>query len=165
MANTAVGIYSPALDEEIAPFGGSYRGPLAKYRRVVWYTAAPRTEQYMRDLFRAVVPAGLFLNARTDDNWAQRAAAADLVVLLYPDCIGLGFWPLERKIRRLRKDWAAVRVLNGRRREFVLNRSVIAALRFRRALSRLLVGEALFTAAFVVATPVFLLQDVLRGRK
>ena len=165
MASPVVGIYSPALDEEIAPFGGSYRGPLAKYRRVVWYTAAPRTEQYMRDLFRAVVPDGLFLNARTDHDWAQRAAAADRVVLLYPDSIGLGFWPLERKIGRLRKDWAAVRVLNGRRREFVLTRSVIAALRFRRALSRLLVGEALFTAAFVVATPVFLLQDVLRGRK
>ena len=165
MANPAVGIYSPALDEEIAPFGGSYPGPLAKYRRVVWYTAAPRTEQYMRELFRAVVPGGLFLNIRTDHDWGQRAAAADLVVLLYQDSIGLGFWPLERKIRRLRKDWAAVRVLNGRRREFVLTPSVIAALRFRRVLSRLLVGEALFTAAFVLATPVFLLHDVFRRRK
>lgn len=165
MGSPVVGIYSPALDEEIAPFAGSYRGPIAKYRRVVWYTAAPRTEQYMRDLFRAVVPDGLFLNTRTDHDWGQRAAAADLVVLLYPDSIGLGFWPLERKIWRLRKDWAAVRVLNGRRREFVLTRSVVAALRFRRVLSRLLVGEALFTAAFVLATPVFLLHDVFRGRK
>jgi hypothetical protein len=165
MASPVVGIYSPALDEEIAPFAGSYRGPLAKYRRVVWYTAAPRTEQYMRDLFRAVVPDGLFLNTRTDHDWGQQAAAADLVVLLYPDSIGLGFWPLERKIWRLRRGWAAVRVLNGRRREFVLTRSVIAALRFRRVLSRLLVGEALFTAAFVLATPVFLLHDVFRRRK
>lgn len=165
MGSPVVGIYSPALDEEIAPFAGSYRGPIAKYRRVVWYTAAPRTEQYMRDLFRAVVPDGLFLNTRTDHDWGQRAAAADVVVLLYPDSIGLGFWPLERKIWRLRKGWAAVRVLNGRRREFVLTRSVVAALRFRRVLSRLLVGEALFTAAFVLATPVFLLHDVFRGRK
>lgn len=165
MGSPVVGIYSPALDEEIAPFAGSYRGPIAKYRRVVWYTAAPRTEQYMRDLFRAVVPDGLFLNTRTDHDWGRRAAAADLVVLLYPDSIGLGFWPLERKIWRLRKGWAAVRVLNGRRREFVLTRSVVAALRFRRVLSRLLVGEALFTAAFVLATPVFLLHDVFRGRK
>jgi len=46
-----------------------------------------------------------------------------------------------------------------------LTGSVIAARRFRRVLSRLLVGEALFTAAFVVATPVFLLLDVLRARK
>src|SRR5260370_39227049 len=116
MADSGVGIDGPALDEESAPFAGSYGRALEKYRRVVWYTAAPRTEQYMRDLFCAVVPDGLFLNTRTDPDWRHRAAAAAVIVLLYPDSIGLRFWPLERQIQRFRKDSAAIRGLNGRRR-------------------------------------------------
>jgi hypothetical protein len=165
MAQSTVGIYSSKLDSTIAPYKGRYVGLIAKYRRVIWYTASPRPEQYMRDLFAAFAPDGKFVHVEQDSRWEAAAKATDTIVLLYPDAIGLGFSPLERRIRRIKKDYAAVKVLNGRRRHFLLTRSVVASLRMRRVISRLMFGEVLFTAFFVVATPFLLLDDLVRGRK
>jgi len=160
-----VGIFSAPLDTAIEPYHGKYSGPIAKYRRVIWYTANPRSEQYMHDLFQARTPEGTFVNADKDSQWESTAADADVVVLLYPDAIGLGFAPIERRIAPSKKDWTTVRVLNGRRREFVLTPAVAASLRWRRALSRLMVGEILFTLVFIIATPAFLILDFIGRRK
>jgi hypothetical protein len=165
MPHSVVGVFSASLDKTIEAYHGRYLGPIAKYRRVIWYTANPRTEQYMRDLFQTRAPEGTYVNADTDNQWESTAAAADEVLLLYPDAIGLEFARIERKIARSKKDWAVIRVLNGRRREFVLTSSVATALRWRRALSRLMVGEAIFTLFFIIATPVFLILDFIGGRK
>lgn len=164
MNHLVVGLFSPSLDASIAPYGGRYTGMRAKYRRLIWYTAAPRPEDYMRDLFHDAMSDGVFVRIDPEGQWKRRAASADVVVLLYPDAIGLGYLPVERQIARVRKAWAAVRVLNGRRRGFLLTPSVLAGLWLRRMLSRLLVGELVFTVFFVLITPIFLLLDLLRER-
>src|ERR1051325_7640443 len=87
------------------------------YRRAVWLKAKPRGEDYMRALFNERYPAGEFVNADEERDWARRLRDADPVVLLYPDSTGLHFSPLEEAVERSRKTWATVRVLNGRRRD------------------------------------------------
>lgn len=165
MSASVVGLYLPKLDAEIAPYEGRYEGLVAKYRRLIWYTADPRPEPYMRELFSRHHADGVFVNVNADPAWQQAAAGADTVVLLYPDAIGLGYGPLEREIAGLKKDWAAVRVLSGKRQQFLLTRAALLGLRMRRLFSRLLVGEMLFTVVFLVVTPLFLLVDWIGGRK
>jgi hypothetical protein len=86
-------------------------------------------------------------------------------VLLYPDAIGLGFGPLERKVVRTRKGGAEVRALNGRRRDFLLDSSTLVALRLRRLIERSMLTELLFIPVFLCLTPLLLLVDWAKGRR
>ncbi|MDT7603942.1 MAG: hypothetical protein QOF61_1939 [Acidobacteriota bacterium] len=135
------------------------------YRRALWLKANPRDEAYMRALFAERYPQGVFVNADDKPGWTEQLRDADTVVLLYPDSIGLHFAPLEAAIERGKKEWATVRALNGRRRDFVLSRQARKSLRRRRFLERSMLGEAVLTAAFAVVTPLFVVSDLVRGRK
>ena len=135
------------------------------YRRAVWLKANPRDEAYMKALFVERYPQGVFVNADTGPEWRRELASADTVVMLYPDATGLYFSKLEAVVRREKKIWATVRVLNGRRRDFVWSGRARRGLRLRRFLERSMLGEALATVAVVVATPFFLISDLARGKR
>ena len=135
------------------------------YRRAVWAKANPRDEAYMRALFAERYPGGVFLNAGGGEDWRPEAAAADTLVLLYPDSTGIGFSELEREASRVSKTWATLRALNGRRRDFVLSRATLRELRRRRLIERTMLGEAAAVLLFAAATPFFVASDLLRGRR
>lgn len=141
------------------------RNPVSMYRYAVWFKANPRTEAYMRTLFAERYPQGRFVNADSDSAWRGQAAAAGTVVLLYPDATGLGFRRLERDVRGAARGGAVLRILNGRRRDFRLDRATLAALRLRRLLERLMLLELLAVAMFVLATPLLLARDWMVGRR
>ena len=141
------------------------RSPLQMYRYAVWFKANPRSAEYMQQLFSERFPDGEFFHVDENGGWRAASAQAHTVVLLYPDSIGLGFGGLEREVGRLRKKWAALRVLNGRRREFLWTASAARALRLRRLIERTMLGELVFLPVFVCLTPLLLLADLLRGRR
>lgn len=119
----------------------------------------------MRALFAERFPQGEFINVDVDHDWQKKACGADSLVLLYPDAIGLGFHDLERDVQRVKKTWAEVRALNGRRREFLLNRTTFRALRFRRFIEMGMVGEMAAIPLFVLSSPLLLVVDWARGRR
>jgi hypothetical protein len=135
------------------------------YRRAVWFKANPRSEEYMRALFLERMPDGIFLNTERDEHWRSHLGSADSIFLLYPDSTGLFFSDLESEVEKHKPEWATMRVLNGRRRAFVLSRAVRRRLRLRRFIERTMLGEALFSAAFLAVTPFFLISDLVRGRR
>ena len=141
------------------------RRPLQMYRYAVWFKANPRDTAYMRQLFDERFPGAQFVDVDQYPNWRDPVTKADTVVLLYPDAIGLGFAPLERKIGQLRKRGAVVRVLNGRRRDFALDGATMLALRTRRMLERSMLAEILFVPVFLCLTPLLLLVDWAKGRR
>ena len=134
------------------------------YRRAVCLKANPRAEEYMRALFAERYPEGRFVTTGGDD-WRRELPAADTVVLLYPDASGINFSRVEDEVMRAKKTWATVRVLNGRRRDFVLSRATRRALRRRRFVERTMLGEALAVLIFAAATPFFVASDLIRGRR
>jgi hypothetical protein len=140
------------------PWPARRGGRLRRYRTMVEFKANPRDEAYMRALFAERYPDGR-LGGPDDVSGAER------IVLLYPDAIGLGWGPVERALLRKAPAGAELRVLNGRRRDFVLDRRFRRRLELRRWLETALVGEAAATVLFVLATPVLLARDVLRGRR
>jgi hypothetical protein len=131
---------------------------LRRYRTMVEFKANPRDEAYMRALFAERYPAGR-VGAPEDAPGAER------IVLLYPDAIGLGWRPVERALIRCVAPGVELRVLNGRRRDFLLDRRARCRLELRRALETSLAGEAAATVTFVLLTPILLAWDVLRGRR
>jgi hypothetical protein len=139
--------------------------PFDLYRYAVWFKANPRGKEYMHALFTERFPSGVFVDAKEDPEWRRHAAQAETVVLLYPDAIGIGFTGLEREMCQLLKPWAAVRVLNGRRREFLMSTGRSFALMTRRLLERLMLTELLFTLVFICISPLLLMSDFLRGRR
>jgi len=141
------------------------RSPADWYRYAVWFKANPRDADYMRELFVERYAEGTLVDVNREARWGEAVARADTVVLLYPDATGLGFRPLERQVLRAKKNWAAVRALNGRRRDFLLTPSSLAALRLRRTLERTMLAELLFLPVFLCVTPLLLVADLLRGRR
>lgn len=135
------------------------------YRRSVWFKANPRSEEYMRELFRERSPNGIFIDTKTDANWKSQLVAADSIILLYPDSIGIGFAAIESEVAAGKQTWATVRVLNGRRRAFVLNGKTRRQLRLRRFFEKTMLGEALFSIGFLAVTPFFVISDLLRGKR
>jgi hypothetical protein len=129
-----------------------------RYRKMVEFKANPRDEAYMRALFAERYPDGCI-------GEAGEATTADRVVLLYPDAIGIGWAAVERRVRAAARPSAEIRVLNGRRRDFALNRRTYRTLAVRRVLESALLGEAVLTAIFLVLTPPLLAWDLVRGRR
>jgi hypothetical protein len=148
-----VGVLAYPLGEDFGLSRLSRRGPRRAYRRTLLTKANPRPPAYMQALFAERFPDGWIV--------ADVPPSAAEIVLLYPDAIGLGFGELERRL----PPGIPVRVVNGRRREFVLNRRTRLALSARRTLERTMAGEALALAAFAVVTPALLLFDLARGRR
>lgn len=142
----------------------SAREPLALYRYAVWYKANPRRADYMRALAGELAPEAEWLDCREDAGWEAKAAEADHIILAYPDAIGLGLGRFERTVRRVKKSWTGIEVLNGRRRRFRLNGATRLGLKARRALEWSMAGELLFLPVFVVVTPVLWAIDRARGR-
>lgn len=135
------------------------------YRKALWLKANPRREAYMKELFEERYPQGKFINADEQADWTEQMSLADVIVLLYPDSIGTKFSPIESFVKTNKKCWSTVRVLNGRRREFMLTRRAIRQLRLRRVLERSMLGEALAIVAFMAVTPLFIVSDLVRGRR
>jgi hypothetical protein len=161
MERTVVGVFHNPWRSDYDP-----RKSLAElYRRAVWLKANPRDEAYMRALFAERYPRGRFVKTESAEDWRAGLDAADIVVLLYPDSNGINFSAVEREVMRSKKTWATVRVLNGRRREFVLCGPVRRQLRRRRLIERAMLGEALALVLFTVITPFFVAADLLRGRR
>jgi hypothetical protein len=140
------------------PWPARRGGRLRRYRTMVEFKANPRDEAYMRALFAERYPDGRL--GGPDD-----LSGADRIVLLYSDAIGLGWCSVERAVIRRASPGTEVRVLNGRRRDFVLARRFRRRLEARRALEVALVGEAGATVGFLLITPMLLLSDLLRGRR
>lgn len=164
MNHRIIGLYKPWKVNPISP-GKPIWNPIAKYRHAVQSKANPREENYLRARFTEHYPDGEYINIEQNLNWREALRKADTVVLLYPDAIGLGFSRLEREVRRWKKNWAAIHVLNGRRRNFLLNASTLWALRLRRIIERGMLGEMIALLLFGCFTPFLLLGDLLRGRK
>jgi hypothetical protein len=140
------------------PVRGGGAGVLRRYRTMVEFKANPRDEAYLRALFAEHYPEGR-LGGPGD------VAGAERVVLLYPDAIGVGWGPVERRIRKRAPRRTEVRVLNGRRRDFELDGRTRRQLRLRRILEKSLAGEALATVLFLVVTGPLLATDLVRGRR
>ena len=158
------GIYwNPLKSLEAAGRGNG--GALQLFRKVVSYKANPRSEEYMKALFFEKHPDGEFVDKGGGRDWLDAVAGADLVVLLYPDSIGLRFGGVEKSVFRKMKKGASVFALNGRKREFALDAGTLGALRMRRFLERTMLFEALLSAAFLVATPALVVYDLARGRR
>jgi hypothetical protein len=138
--------------------------PWAQYRYAVWYKANPRGADYMRALQRELIPDAEWVDTREQPQWTSRLAQVDMIVLLYPDAIGLGFGAVESAVFAHKLDWAAVEVLNGRRRQFRLNDATRFGLRLRRLLEWSMLLELLFLPVFVVVTPLLWAIDAVRGR-
>jgi hypothetical protein len=165
MNSLTIGLFFSPWDPHLeSPAAVQSRNPLTMYRRAVWFKANPRDEKYMRDLFTEYFREGVFINIDRDPFWHDNLREADMVVLLYPDAIGQGFYRLETKVQRRKKTCAAIRALNGRRREFLLNRATLYSLRVRRIMERWMLGEVVALILFVFITPVLLVIDLLRGR-
>jgi hypothetical protein len=136
-----------------AEFDASRRArynPRGIYQRALHNRANPRSRRYMQQLLEERFPGA---------ELATTQPGGDVeIVLLYPDANGLGYSAFERRLP------AETRVLNGRRRELVLDNRTRRVLRARRALERSFAVELAALAAAAVLTPFLLAYDLLRGR-
>lgn len=148
-----VGLLAYPLGEDYGLAAAPHRSLRRGYRRVLLEKSNPRSPQYMARLFAARFPDGRVVESAVE-------ATGD-VVLLYPDAIGLGWERIERELGSA----TSIRVLNGRGREFSLDRRARRALKVRRLLERSFVVEAALLAAGIVATPFLVAADAVRGRR
>ena len=138
--------------------------PLFLWRRAMWFKANPRSAAYMRARLEEHWPEARLVEAAADAQWADRLSDADRVVLLYPDAIGIGFGPIERRLLRL-VPRGTITVLNGRRRAFPLDPATHGLLLLRRCLERSMIVECVVGALILVLTPVLFLVDFAQGRR
>jgi hypothetical protein len=165
MVGKTLGIFSFPWPEEYGEPPLQRRTPLALYRKAVWIKANPRNEEYMKKQFKSRWPDGDYVNAEKDPNWKLRIPSADQVILIFPDAIGLGFRHIESQVFKLKKTLISVHVLNGRRREFILDHPTRWHLYLRRFLERGMFGEALTVLIFLMITPVLLAVDWTKGHR
>ena len=144
-------------------------GALAKLRRVERYKRNGRSAAYMRELARVALDARYRLvEVPMGDASALASAglpAANEIVLLWPDAIGHGWWPIERRVLAARGPATHVSVLNGRGRRFSATQTSLWAFRLRRAVERLWLGEVALTAALFLAAPLLVTWDAIRGHR
>lgn len=142
----------------------SFRNPLRLWKKAVWYRANPRSDAYMKSLFSQRYPDAKLVTLGDRAFPADFDSRAAKIVLLYPDAIGLGFASLERRIARAIPN-AAVEVLNGRKRQFVLDRRSRFDLVCRRFLEWTMLIEIASGLAILAVTPVLILVDAVRVRR
>jgi len=154
-----IGIY----DGRWTPPDPAEAGLLARFRRARWYKANPRGRDYMKALFTEYFGDGVFVDVAEPGDWRAALTEADEIVLLYPDAVGLGFARTERSILRLRRPIQDIRVLNGRRRSFRLDRATRRQLQWRRLLERWMLGELVCMPVFVGVALVLAAYDRLKA--
>lgn len=161
-AGKVVGLLHYPWGEDMGVSRTKRRSPKRAYVSAIAYRANPRSPEYMRDLLAELEPNAKLV-ATSDPGWESELAGAHRVIALYPDATGLGWSPLENRLERLSTPPAEA--INGRRRQFPLDRQTRSELRLRRALERSMLVEAVVVAAFALATPFVLAVDLLRGRR
>ena len=127
----------------------------------------PRDRAYMEKLAAEVFPDfSLEQTVHVNEDTAPTIdwAAADEIVLLWPDGNGTGWSGVERVIFARKRASGRVVVLSGPRRRFSLDPAARNAFRWRRFLEKTLAAEIAFLVAFVVLTPWLLLSDLVRRR-
>lgn len=92
-------------------------------------------------------------------NWSE----FNQVILLWPDGNGLGWGPLESKVRASMAAGSELWVLNGRRRLFRLSDS--RDLLLRRFLEKSGLVDLAAALVFVIGTPFLLAIDFARGKR
>jgi len=162
MSRATIGIFCDPW-AGLAQVPNSIRAPLRAWRKLLYAKANPRSADYMRTLFEREWGGGSFVDTGVERSWESMLEGAARVVLLYPDANGIGFGRIERRVRRLAPR-AAVHVLNGRQRQFLLDASTATAVRLRRFLECTMLIETVISLGILVATPVLLGIDVVRGR-
>jgi hypothetical protein len=160
-----VGLFTDQRDTDLSRWQAGSHHPLAIYRRTLWYKARPRSEDYLRSMFDQRYPSAAFIRVDGETGWHSSIADADVVVLVYADCIGLGCARLERQVGHHSRDWASVRVLNGRGRDFLLSRGELMSLRLRRVIARTMIVEWVLIALFLLATPLLMVWNVIGGKR
>lgn len=134
----------------------------SRFFKAVRSKSNPRDEGYMRDLLHQRYPdAELVRYGEKGDN--KKLWQADRLILLYPDAIGLGFDSVEKEIFDHLDKATEFHILNGRRRDFLLDKKVYRSLRLRRFLEKSMLGEFAFTLVFITVTPFLLVLDWIRG--
>lgn len=146
----------------IAEAPASPRHPLTLWRQAMRFKANPRSAAYMRERAAEFFPAARFVDVAAEPRWAEALGGAETVVLLYPDSIGLGFGAIERQARATGK---LVRIVNGRRRSFVLDAATRRRLLLRRFLERSMIIECVAGAFVLVLTPILYGIDAARRRR
>ncbi len=163
MDEKIVSVFYSRWEEELQR-PASMRDLFGLYKYAIWYKANPRDSEYMKALVAEKYPAADWVDASLVADWVGQIALADRILLLYPDAIGLGMISLELKVRRVKKNWTDVVVLNGRRREFRLSSGAWFGLCLRRLFEWSMLPELIFLPLFVVVTPVLWVFDWARGR-
>ena len=128
----------------------------------------PRSAGYMRALLQTSYPGGgppIVECAEPAAIDSRAVAAADDIVLLWPDGNGCGWLAVERFVFRHKAPGATVRVINGRRRAFELPRSAWRSCLWRRAIEKSLAGELACFVVFLVSSPFMVAWDAIRGRE
>jgi len=114
----------------------------------------------MRRRFAESYPGGRLVEVQGRHDSATDPGSAELVVLLYPDAIGLGFGRLERRLRA-----APLRALTGRGRDYELTAGVRRRLLIRRALERTMLVELAIAPLVLIVAVVALVVDLVGGRR
>lgn len=127
----------------------------SKLYEVVCQRANPRTKQYMLDLLHHQFPDSKAVLLKDIPHTAEE------VILLFPDAIGLGFNSLEKKCK---DRFKRIMVLNGRKRQFILNDTMKRKLLLRRFLECSFLPELCFMPILLFWGLFFTLKDSLRGR-
>ncbi len=166
MSQRVVGLYfDPWAGPEISSTSLKLSQPLKRYKKAVWVKSNPRDQEYMNLLFAEKYDGGLFVKVNGPDEARTAAINADKVIILYPDSIGLGFSDVEKSVKKVMQPHAELRVLNGRKRDFLLNSATWRALIFRRFLEKTMLGEILVGSLILALTLPLLVIDLTRGRK
>jgi hypothetical protein len=92
-------------------------------------------------------------------------AAADRVVLLWPDANGVGWSQVEKNVFRRIGSNTRLMVLNGRRRFFELSRGRWLVWRLRRFLDKWFIGDLFALVLLLSIAPVLWAFDRLKGRR
>jgi hypothetical protein len=140
--------------------------PLRTLQRAVDYKRNPRSREYMRALLAEEGGDWTLLEVeRADEVPIDAVAAADRILLLWPDANGYGWRDIEARVLSARRPGVPIEVLNGRRRRFPLTPAMHRRFVARRAVQRLWLGETAFVAAGVVAGLPLMLWDAARGHR
>lgn len=126
-----------------------------KLYQVVVSRANSREKAYMHALLLEKFPKAKLIEAEHIPQDAEN------IVLLYPDSIGLGWTPIEGKM----KKYPNIYILNGRKRYFLLTIKTKIGLRLKRLLEITFLPELVFAPFLITLSIVWAMSDILRGRK
>ena len=167
MSFNTIGLYANYWDDDFTIPPRRSRNPIFMLRWAQWFKSNPRSLDYMQRLFVERFPDGKFYDVHEVDPAILKSliAVADEIVLLYPDAIGLGFSGIEKQVRHEASSMVCIHVLNGRKRNFLLSKTVQANLRKRRFLELTMLPEIIVGLLIVALTPFVLIVDLLKGKR